>query len=554
MRALRTLSTKLFVLLLLVMTLVFALSTYISVEVQTSHLMNNVLQSAHRTSDIIKSSSHYSMMLNRKEDLYQIIKTIAAEPGIEGIRIYNKKGEIMFSNQSSEIGTSVDMKAEACYACHSQEKPIESLPYENRTRIFTSPVGYRVLGLINPVKNEADCYTAACHAHPESKTVLGVLDVRMSLKQVDENLAESERHLILSALATVLIISVVSAVFISTVVRRPVRKLIKGTKQISTGNLEFQISTDSKDELGDLASSFNRMAADLKQAYDEIKRWSATLEEKVRQKTEELQKVQNHIILMEKMASLGQLSATVAHELNNPLEGVLTYSKLLRKKLENRRLSEPDLEEMIGQLAFIADETVRCGNIVKNLLLFSKTESVGLKPENLNAILEKCIRLIGHHLDIHGITLKKDFTPMLPLIHCDANQLQQAFLAMTMNAVEAMPGGGTLTLRTTHREAEDSVEVGITDTGIGIRPDILPKIFEPFFTTKSEGKGVGLGLSVAYGIVQRHDGRISVDSQVNQGTTLTVVLPIHVRERQEKVKGEWTSMKLTEKGLSHEQT
>jgi two-component system NtrC family sensor kinase len=209
---------------------------------------------------------------------------------------------------------------------------------------------------------------------------------------------------------------------------------------------------------------------------------------------------------------------------------------------------------MIGQLAFIADETVRCGNIVKNLLLFSKTESVGLKPENLNAILEKCIRLIGHHLDIHGITLKKDFTPMLPLIHCDANQLQQAFLAMTMNAVEAMPGGGTLTLRTTHREAEDSVEVGITDTGIGIRPDILPKIFEPFFTTKSEGKGVGLGLSVAYGIVQRHDGRISVDSQVNQGTTLTVVLPIHVRERQEKVKGEWTSMKLTEKGLSHEQT
>jgi len=544
MHALQTLSTKLIVLLLLVMTFVFALSTYISIQVQTSHLMDNVLQNANRTSDIIKSSTHYSMMLNRKEDLYQIIQTTAAEPGIEGIRIYNKKGEIMFSSQSSEIGTSVDMKAEACYACHSQEKPIESLPYENRTRIFTALTGHRVLGLINPIKNEADCYTAACHAHPESKTILGVLDVKMSLKQVDENLAESKWHMVLSSLASVLIIGIVSAGFINRVVRHPVRKLIEGTKQVSNGNLMFRISTESKDELGDLASSFNKMSADLKQAYGEIKQWSETLEEKVKQKTEELQKVQNHIILMEKMASLGQLSATVAHELNNPLEGVLTYTKLIKKKLENRRLSDAELEEMIGQLTFVADETVRCGNIVKNLLLFSKTESAGFKPENINTILEKCVRLVEHHLEIHSIVLKKEFSQELPLILCDANQLQQAFLAITMNAVEAMPGGGTLTLRTTQQPAEEVVEVDIIDTGTGISSDILPRIFEPFFTTKSEGKGVGLGLSVAYGIVKRHDGRISVDSEVNHGTTFSLVLPIHVRE---KGKGEDGKMKLTEK-------
>ncbi len=534
MRVLQTLSTKLIVLLLLVMTFVYALSTYISIQVQTSHLMDNALENANRTSDIIKSSTHYSMMLNRKEDLYQIIQTIAAEPGIEGIRIYNKKGETMFSNQASEIGTSVDMKGEACYACHSQEKPIESLPYENRMRIFTGSTGHRVLGLINPIRNEADCYTAPCHAHPESKTVLGVLDVRMSLKQIDENLAESKWHMVLSALGTVLIIGVVSAGFINKVVRRPVRKLIEGTKQVSDGNLEFRTSTDSKDELGDLAASFNKMAADLKQAYDEIKRWSETLEEKVKQKTEELQKVQNHIILMEKMASLGQLSATVAHELNNPLEGVLTYTKLLKKKLENRRLSDAELEEMVGQLTFIADETMRCGNIVKNLLLFSKTESAGFKPENINAILEKCIRLVAHHLEMHNIVLKKEFCQEVPLLPCDANQLQQAFLAITMNAVEAMPGGGTLTLRTTQRQAEEAVEIGIIDTGVGIASGVLPRIFEPFFTTKSEGKGVGLGLSVAYGIVKRHDGRISVDSEVDQGTTFTIVLPIHVREKEEE--------------------
>jgi two-component system NtrC family sensor kinase len=547
MRILQTLSTKLIVLLLVVMTLVYALSTYISIQVQTSHLMDNVLQNANRTSDIIKSSTHYSMMLNRKEDLYQIITTIAAEPGIEGIRIYNKKGEIMFSSQPSETGTSVDMKAEACYACHNHENPIQSLPYENRTRIFTASTGYRVLGLINPIKNEPACYTAACHAHPQSKTILGVLDVKMSLKQVDQNLAESKLHMVFSAFATVLIIGIVSVGFINKVVRRPVRKLIEGTKQVSTGNLEFQISTDSRDELGDLASSFNKMAVDLKQAYGEIKQWSETLEEKVRQKTDELQKVQNHIILMEKMASLGQLSATVAHELNNPLEGVLTYTKLLKKKLENRRLSETELEDMVRQLTFIADETVRCGNIVKNLLLFSKTESAGLKFENVNSILEKCVHLVDHHLEMHNIALKKDLSQDLALIQCDANQLQQAFLAITMNAVEAMPGGGTLTLNTAPRVAEEAVEVRIMDTGVGIPPEILPKIFEPFFTTKSEGKGVGLGLAVAYGIVKRHDGRIFVDSEVNRGTTFTMVLPIRVRGKLEKEEAGNGGMKFTQK-------
>lgn len=458
----------------------------------------------------------------------------------------------MFSGHASEIGTSVDMKAEACYACHSLDKPIESLPYENRTRIFTSPAGYRVLGLINPIKNEPNCYTAECHAHPASTTVLGVLDVKMSLKQVDEQLAESRNHMIISALATVLLIAVISAAFIDKVVRRPVQKLIEGTKEISGGNLDFRIATDSRDEIGELGSSFNRMAAELKRANDEIKDWSTTLEEKIKQKTEELQKAQTHIILMEKMASLGQLSASVAHELNNPLEGVLTYTKLLRKKLQNRSLSDRDLEEMIGHLTFIADETLRCGNIVKNLLLFSRTQSAGFKPENLNAILGKCIRLIQHHLEIHNIVLREELNPDLPLIYCDANQLQQAFLAIAMNAVGSMPGGGTLKIETIHRPSNGEVEVAISDTGVGIPLEVLPKIFEPFFTTKTEGKAVGLGLTVAYGIVQRHEGRILVDSQENRGTTFTVVLPIHVGKMRQGMNGSDISKKSTEKELSDE--
>jgi two-component system NtrC family sensor kinase len=510
--------------------------TYFTIQVQTSHLMDAELASANRTSDVIKRSTRYGMLYNRREDVHQIIKTIGSEPGVDGIRIYNKKGEIMFSTTSGEEQTAVDMNAEACYMCHAQQQPIESVPFENRTRIYSSAKGNRVLGVINPIKNEPDCYNSDCHAHPSSKTILGVLDVKMSLEQVDKFLAESKEQMIVSSVLMTLLIAVISGVFIWIVVHIPVRKLIAGTRALSNGNLDYTINVKSGDEIGRLAESFNTMTYDLKKARDEITEWSNTLEHKVRERTDELKKVETQIIQIEKMASLGKLAATVAHELNNPLEGILTYTKLLVKQLKNNRTSPEDVISMVQDLSFVADETIRCGNIVKNLLLFSKKQVSDFSTEQLKTIIEKSLTVVKHHLEMHNVKLEKELQDDSELILCDSNQLQQAFIALFVNAVEAMPEGGTLKVESKYISEKDAFQMKVDDTGVGIPEDAIQNIFEPFFTTKMDGKGVGLGLSVVYGIVERHGGHIEVRSKVNQGTTFIISLPRnHAHGRQTKI-------------------
>ena len=312
-RLARSLSFKLLLLICTILIIVFIIYTYINIRTQTSHLMASVVEHANSTGDLIKRSTRYSMLLNRREDVYQIIKTLGNQPGVESIRIYNKKGEIMFSTRSSEVNTSVNMTAEACNICHASGKPIEIPNVELKSRIFTSANGHRVLGIINPIRNETDCYTAACHFHSPSQTVLGVLDVRMSLATLDKQIQESKNVTMAAAGLAIIFTSLLSGLFIWRVVRHPVRKLIIGTQEIGDGNLEYHLDIDSSDEIGLLAKSFNGMTKELKIARDEITQWSDTLEEKVIQKTEELKKAQDHLIQIEKMASLGKLSATVAH-------------------------------------------------------------------------------------------------------------------------------------------------------------------------------------------------------------------------------------------------
>ncbi|MDZ7261226.1 MAG: HAMP domain-containing histidine kinase [candidate division KSB1 bacterium] len=496
----RFLSFRLVFLLLAMMSVFFGLYTYMNIHVHTSHLMENVLLAANRVSDVIKSSTHYSMLLNRRKDLHHTIQTIGNEPGIDGIRIYNKRGEIMFSTTPGEDGTSVDLRAEACYVCHAEQKPLESLPIMNRSRIFSSPQGHRVLGVINPIMNEPLCYSAECHAHPSTQRVLGVLDVKMSLQQVDERVAESRTRMILYAVLVTMLVGVFSAGFIYFMIHVPVKKLIVGTQQIASGNLNYEINIQSGDEIGYLAQSFNQM-------------------------TRELAKAQDHLCQMAKMASVGKLSATIAHEISNPLAGILTYTKLVLRLFKNDQLAPEEKKSLEKYLTFIKNETARCGDIVKNLLFFSKKTGGDFYHESLDSIIDKSLQLVNHHLEIQGITLEKELSPGDDRIFCDPNQLEQAFIALFVNAVEAMPKGGTLKVKTEYPDDRDTVRIFISDTGYGIPEEVRPNIFDPFFSTKKDEKGVGLGLSVVYGIIQRHCGSIEVESQVNQGTTFIVSLP-----------------------------
>ncbi len=484
-----------------------------------------IYQSADRISDTIRRSIRYSMLRNQREEVFHIINTIGHEGGISRIRIFNKEGKISFSTDPQEVNTYVDKKAEACYACHAKAQPLTRLDRPDRMRIYTARDGTRVLGLIRPIENEPDCSNAACHAHTGNSRVLGVLDTNLSLALVDQVVAQRQRQITFFTIISILIVSLISAWLIWVTVGKPVRRLTEGTRHVAQGDMDYAIPGGSSDEIGSLADSFNQMTTELKKAQDENRLWTHTLEERVREKTEELERAYRHLAQSEKMASLGKLAAVVAHEINNPLAGILTYSKLISRMAEKGFSNGNRLDEARKYLQVIEAESRRCGGIVRNLLTFARQAPINPQKNDLNQIVERCLLLVGHQMSLQNVDLEKTFDPGLPPLYCDSGQLQQALLALLMNAIEAMPQGGRLTVLTVHDAIHHVERVVINDEGAGIPEDVQPHIFEPFFTTKQEGKGVGLGLAIALGIVQQHGGNIEAVSTPQAGTTFTVVLP-----------------------------
>ena len=512
------------------------LFTMFLVDWQSGKYLAAAKQSATNISDLISRSTHYSMLLNRREDIYEIIKTIGNEPRIERIRIINKKGIVSFSTLDSEVGKNIDMTAESCIGCHSTGKPIVPQNDPTLTRIFESPKGYRVIGIITPIRNDSGCATSNCHAHGNNQTVLGILDVMIPLQDVDQNIGQFERTQIIGSLFLFIILTGFVTVFIWRMVNIPVKKLAIGTQEIVKGNLDHQIDVQTNDEIGSLGSSFNQMTQELKRARKELTAWAQTLEQRVSEKTEELRRAQKHMVHIEKMVSLGTLAATVAHELNNPLEGILTYAKLLRKKIERGIPSTESIPEMVSELTLIADETARCGNIVKNLLLFSREKVGEFKDSDLHVIIERSLKLIDHHLKMNNIRSQVEIEEKPVILFCDAYQLEEALLALEINAVEAMPAGGTFHISVKEIDYLNAVQIDVSDTGTGIKEEDMPHVFEPFYTTKKDGKGTGLGLSVVYGIIERHNGTISVESKPGIGTSFIITLPRQTAQKEDIAK------------------
>jgi two-component system, NtrC family, sensor kinase len=504
--------------------ILFGIYSYFSVRFYTDQMMSQVLTSADRISDAIKNSTHFSMLLNRKSDVYEILDALGKQPGINGIRIYNKRGEIAFSTDKAELGRNVDLKSEACYGCHDLQSPKGTAP-NSFSRIYVGEDRKRMLGLLNPILNEDQCSNAGCHAHPSDQRLLGILDVRMSLGQVDEVIAKSQNQIIVVAVFLLLIVGSASVYFVSTTILRPVRYLVDATKEVSSGNLDYEIPVRRNDEIAELAQSFNVMTRSLQRSEKENREWSSTLEERVREKTAELQKVHQQILHIEKMTSLGKLAATVAHELNNPLEGILTYSKLIGRRLKKIEHPSPEIGQTIEDIDLIQRETARCGNIVKNLLLFSKKQVTEYALIPVGQIVGKAEQILKHHFEISKVRFEAVLPANEPMLFCNENQIQQVLVALFVNSVEAMPGGGRLTVQVGTDPVSGELSIIVKDTGVGIPAEDLPRIFEPFFTTKKDGQGVGLGLSVVYGIMERHGGMVSVDSGIGKGTVFTMKFP-----------------------------
>jgi two-component system NtrC family sensor kinase len=520
---LASLSTSL--LLWLFGTVLVAFAAYATLNARTTsrHWQETVESSALRLGEVIKQSTHHGMLLNRKEDVHHIIQTVARAPGVAGVRIYDKLGRIVYSAASEEIGRQVDLEAEACVVCHQRERPLESVPREGRVRVFRGPDGERVLGLIHPIPNEPACSTASCHAHPPGKTVLGVLDVKLSMAEADSRLAATRRLSAAAAAGIALAVGGVSAVFIDRMVRRPVGKLIEGTARVARGELDASLAVSSPNEIGQLARAFSHMTRDLARAQEENAAWALELEAKVREKTEEASRAQRQVIHMEKMVSLGQLAATVAHELNNPLAGILAYAKLVSRSLQEGIGSPQEQGDVERFLAVIQQESSRCGDIVKNLLLFARRSGVRFESQPLNPIIDRAVLLVRHLAELRKIVLTVEPLAGDDRVVCDAAEIQQALVALLINAVEAMAEGGALRVAAT--EVGAAVELAVADSGSGIEAGDLPRIFEPFYTTKADSSGAGLGLAVVFGIVQRHGGSIDVESAVGRGTTFRLRLP-----------------------------
>lgn len=502
---------------------VHALLGYWSVREQVARFVRADLE---RSTALIESAMHDGMLLNRMEEVQKRVERLGGSPGFTAVRVYAKDGRIALSARADERERTVKITDPACAACHPNGRARGEGVLEHRN-LAVADSGQEIQRRLAIIRNDRSCATAGCHASPSESPVLGVLDVQMTMAPFDAAISEARSQLFLTTGALILGSGFVAGLFIRRLVHDPVKRLKEGTRRIAAGDLSTRIDVTGRHELAELAGAFNHMVGDLRAARDELDRWSRTLEEKVEEKTRQLTQATRQMTHVETMVSLGKLSATVAHELNNPLSGILTYARLVRRELADQPIEPAMREELDRYLAVVDKECARCGGIVKNLLVFARGHGVRLSVADINQIVDHSLMLVRHHLDMHHIRLES--TPLAgdATLTADQGQIHQAMLALLMNAIEAMQAApGREHVLSVRVEGDDShLVIKIADTGVGIPAELLPRIFEPFVTTKGETSGVGLGLSVVYGVVHGHDGEITVQSQPGVGTTFTMTLP-----------------------------
>ncbi len=475
---------------------VIGVMSVVIVNTHTAQLVSERTRSANQLSETIKSSTHFDMLENRRDNLHRQIRAIGElqSEGIRKVRLFNKEGRIMFSSAKDEIGTALDTRGEACFACHTEGRPLEKLDITARARFFPAGDGTRMLGIINPIPNQPSCYTAACHAHSPKQSILGVLDVNVSMAEADAEIARSRSVMALLAGLAILLSSLMLWWLNRRLVARPVAALVEGTRRVAEGDLGTTIEVSGHHELGDLAKAFNDM-------------------------THRLADVQRQLTQADKLASVGRLAAGLAHEINNPLTGVLSYASLLKKRFEADPSASEDLEVIIR-------ETKRCRLILRELLDFARPTPPVRKPTDLNEVVRHAVAVVINQLSLSHVKLGLDLAEDLPLASADANQIQQVVVNLLLNAADAIgPEGGEIRLLSRPDIARATADLVVEDSGHGIPPEHLPHLFDPFFSTKGT-RGTGLGLAVTWGIVEGHGGTLEVESEPSKGARFTVHIPL----------------------------
>ena len=505
-----------------VVILFMTLFAWININNLQSILLNNSVRDLDNMAASIIRMTRQQMLLDNRQQAYQMFNEATSRPGIERIRMINSKGIITHSTVRTEIGTKLDPQSVKCDLCHKKDKTLQ-LKLEERSRFFTLPDGRQVMGLSRAVRNELSCSTASCHAHGKEQKILGVVDIIVSLDPLKAELASYRNRIILLTVLLIILLGASITFFTLHLVNRPVNELLRHTSRLAQGDLECELLPTSNDELGELMWSFQQMTTSLRQARRDLEDWGHTLEDKVEERTAQIQQMQMQLVHTEKLASLGELVAGIAHEINNPLSGILIFSELVAK---DKRL-DPGLKT---DLETISVEAKRCAGIVKGLLEFARDYQPSMTLCDINQVLVDSLRLVECQSVFQNVAILRQLDQQLPKIMADQNQLKQVFINIFINAGHAMQDlkRGELRITTRRNLPENSVTITIADSGCGMPADQLGKLFDPFFTTKGAGGGTGLGLSVSYGIIQAHGGSIKAESEEGKGMTFIINLPQNI--------------------------
>lgn len=517
--------------LYLTMTLWLAVILFIALVIkhQRDDLLEQVARHVKQISEVIVKSTRYAMLTNKRDIAEKIILDIGRQQDIERVRVLTADGTIIHSNRPEETGFSVEQQDEPCIHCHQTKEPLDRIPEDKRWSISDARDGHRSLVTMSVIRNEESCSSASCHEHSANQKILGIVDVAYSLDQIDHSVKTHAIYLVGISFGFILLVSVSVGVLLQRLIYLPLKDLESGADKVSAGALDNLIPVRSHDEFGRVADSFNHMTAALRKSQHELLEWVQTLESKVEERTQALLVAEAEIAQGEKLASVGMLASGIAHELNNPLTGVLTFTSLLRKKTAD---GSPDAED----LDLVIRETKRCASIIKRLLDFAR-EKVPVKEFfNLNRLVEDTVRIVERQASLQNIDIAMDLDASLPTIWGDADLIKQVILNIVVNAEQAIDGPGNIIVQTrpgaaklsaeSGMESVPMMEIAIMDTGCGIPEENRQRIFDPFFTSKEIGKGTGLGLSVSFGIVKAHGGEIKVDSEIGVGTTFHIRLPM----------------------------
>jgi hypothetical protein len=493
---LHSLKVKFLVALVLLVSVVIGLSTWWNLSVHEEHMLRATQDKVRAIAEAIEEGIYVAMREGRSHDVQRILEGMRRDPDIERIIIFGAEGKILRASQPELVGRVLDRRRLSRYLDQS-EVTVEGLREDGRL----------IQSVVKKIRNRPECF--ACHGNQAK--VNGILHVDMSFRKTEDQIAEMEGSALWMMLLTAAVLATGGAILMTRLVERPVASLMGAMAKVEGGDLETRADLGTRDELGRLADTFNTMVEKLKAAREEIDVYH-----------------QHRLDRAERLATLGEVTASLAHEIKNPLAGIAGAVQVMADELPDSDPRKEIMHEILTQVH-------RLDRTAQDLLAFARPGKPDVEPCDIHQVLDRVLILLAENPEAKQMRVVRTYQSDIPCIYADGKQLRQVFLNLILNAVQAMPARGQITLHTAlhngsgmeeneHRGQAPMVEVAVSDTGPGIPSTVLKDIFTPFVTTKR--RGTGLGLSVSRRIVEDHGGWITAESPPGQGATFRVFLPL----------------------------